>query len=131
MLETKQKEEKPMTTENRTPQVVSTDSRNLATLSHLSSFAVFLGVPPLVGPLLVWLLKRDDPWVEYHAKEALNFNISFMIWGLVAGISILLLVGLILLPAVVIGWFILTIQAAIRTSNGEYYRYPLTMRFVS
>lgn len=120
-----------MTTENRTPQVVSTDSRNLATLSHLSSFAVFLGVPPLVGPLLVWLLKRDDPWVEYHAKEALNFNISFMIWGLVAGISILLLVGLILLPAVVIGWFILTIQAAIRTSNGEYYRYPLTMRFVS
>lgn len=120
-----------MTTETPKPQVVSQDSRNLATLSHLSSFTVFLGLPPVVGPLVVWLLKRDDPWVEYHAKEALNFNISFMIYGLVAALAIILLVGLILLPAVVIGWFILTIRAAIRTSNGEYYRYPMTMRFVS
>jgi hypothetical protein len=121
----------PMTTPNPKPQVVSTDSRNLATVSHLSGFAVFLGVPPVIGPLVVWLLKRDDPWVEYHAKEALNFNISFLIWALIAGISILLLVGLILLPAVAIAWFVLTIKAAIRTSNGEYYRYPLTIRFVS
>ncbi|MDJ0498277.1 MAG: DUF4870 domain-containing protein [Acidimicrobiia bacterium] len=120
-----------MTTETPQPQIVSQDSRNLATVSHLSGFAVFLGVPPIVGPLLVWLLKKDDPWVEYHAKEALNFNISFMIYGLVAALAIILLVGLLLLPAVVIGWFILTIKAAIRTSNGEYYRYPMTMRFVS
>ena len=54
-----------------------------------------------------------------------------MIYALVSAIAIILLVGLILLPAVVIGWFILTIKAAIRTSNGDYYRYPMTMRFVS
>ncbi len=130
MLEVTRKK-RDMTTETPQPQIVSQDSRNLATVSHLSGFAVFLGVPPIVGPLLVWLLKKDDPWVEYHAKEALNFNISFMIYGLVAALAIILLVGLLLLPAVVIGWFILTIKAAIRTSNGEYYRYPMTMRFVS
>ncbi len=130
MLEATRKK-RDMTTETPQPQIVSQDSRNLATVSHLSGFAVFLGVPPVIGPLLVWLLKKDDPWVEYHAKEALNFNISFMIYGLVAALAILLLVGLLLLPAVVIGWFILTIKAAVRTSNGEYYRYPMTMRFVS
>ena len=130
MLEVTRKK-KDMTTESPQPQVVSQDSRNFATVSHLSAFGVFLGVPPVVGPLLIWLLKKDDPWVEYHAKEALNFNISFMIYGLVAALAIILLVGLILLPAVAIGWFVLTIRAAIRTSNGEYYRYPMTMRFVS
>ena len=119
-----------MTTQNSV-QTVSADSRNLATVSHLSSLTVFLGLPPVVGPLVVWLLKKDDPWVEYHAKEALNFNISFMIYGLLSAVAIVLLVGLILLPAVVISWFILTIRAAISASNGDYYRYPMTMRFVS
>lgn len=110
---------------------VSADARNWATLSHLSSFVMFFGIPALVGPLVMWLLRRDDPWTEYHAKEALNFNISFLIYGVVAALSIVLLVGLILLPAVVITWFVLVIRAAVRTSAGEYYRYPMTMRFVS
>lgn len=110
---------------------VTTDARNWATLSHLSSFVMFLGIPALIGPLVMWLLRRDDPWAEYHAKEALNFNISFMIYALLAGLSIILLVGIVLLPAVLITWFVLVIKAAIRTSAGEYYRYPMTMRFVS
>jgi uncharacterized Tic20 family protein len=112
------------------PQVTA-DARNWATLSHLSSFVMFLGIPALIGPLVMWLLRRDDPWAEYHAKEALNFNISFMIYGALAALSIILLVGLVLLPAVLVTWFVLVIKAALRTSAGEYYRYPMTMRFVS
>jgi len=113
------------------PPQVTADVRNWATLSHMSAFVMFLGVPSLLGPLVMWLLRRDDPYAEFHAKEALNFNISFMIYGFLAAVSIILLVGLILLPAVLITWFVLVIRAAIRTSAGEYYRYPMTMRFVS
>ena len=119
-----------MTTQASQPQVTS-DVRNWATLSHLSAFAVFLGVPPAIGPLVMWLLRRDEPYAEYHSKEALNFNISFMIYGAIAAISIILLVGVLLLPAVVITWLVLTIKGALRASAGEYYRYPMTMRFVS
>ena len=100
-------------------------------MSLLSAFVAFFGIPSLVGPLVMWLLRKDDPWTEYHAKEALNFNISFLIYGVVAALSIILLVGLILLPAVLITWFVLVIRAAIRTSAGEYYRYPMTMRLVN
>jgi uncharacterized Tic20 family protein len=92
---------------------------------------MFFGIPSLVGPLVMWLLRRDDPWTEYHAKEALNFNLSFLIYAIAAAVSILLLVGLLLLPVVVIAWFVLVIQAAMRTSAGEYYRYPMTIRFVA
>ena len=113
------------------PGQVTVDSRNWATLSHLSAFVTFLGIPALIGPLVMWLLRRDDPYAEFHAKEALNFNISFMIYGFVAAVLILALVGLVLLPAVLITWFVLVIRAAVRTAAGEYYRYPMTMRLVS
>lgn len=109
----------------------SRDARNAAALSHLSAFVMFLGVPAVIGPLVMWLVRKDDPYVEFHAKEALNFNISFLIYGIVAAVSIILLVGLLLLPAVAITWFVLVIVAAIKSSNGEYYRYPWTIRFVN
>lgn len=119
-----------MTTQTAPPQVTP-DTRNWATLSHLSAFVVFLGIPSALGPLTMWLLRRDDAYAEFHAKEALNFNISFMIYGAVAGLSILLLVGILLLPAVIVTWFVLAIKGALRASAGEYYRYPMTMRFVN
>jgi uncharacterized Tic20 family protein len=111
--------------------VLSAESKNLATLSHLSAFATFIGIPPLVGPLVMWLVKKDDPFVADQAREALNFNISFLIYAIAAAISIILIVGLIALPAVLIAWFVLVIVAAVRASRGESYRYPFTMRFVS
>ena len=109
----------------------TSDQRSLAALSHISAFVMFLGIPAVIGPLVAWLLKRDDEFVGYHAREALNFNISFMIYGIAAAISIILLVGLILLPVVLVTWFILVIVASIKASAGEYYEYPLTIRFVN
>jgi uncharacterized Tic20 family protein len=125
-----------MTTETPTetfpaPYEASTNSRNLAMLSHLSAFVAFVGIPSLIGPLVVWLLNRDDPHVEAQAKDALNFNISFLLYGLVAAISIILLVGIIALPAVVVTWFVLVIVASVKAANGEDYRYPFTIQFVS
>jgi uncharacterized Tic20 family protein len=120
-------------TGSTTPAVAaaSSDDRSLGALSHLSAFVMFLGIPAVLGPLVAWLLKRDDPYVGWHAKEALNFNISFMIYGLVAAISIILLIGIVLLPVVLVTWFILTIVATVKASGGGYYRYPLTIRFVN
>ena len=113
------------------PDELSSESRNWATFAHLSAFVMFLGIPSLIGPLVVWLAKRDDPYVEAQTKEALNFNISMLIYAIAAGISILLVIGIIALPAVFIAWFVLVIVAAIRSADGEQYRYPFTIRLVS
>ena len=128
------KREIPMTTHPNhaaTQPHVTSEARNAAMLSHLSAFVMFVGIPALVGPLAMWLLRRDDPYVSQHAKEALNFNISFMIWAFVAALSILLLIGLLLLPAVLITWFVLVIRGAVKASVGESYRYPMTLRLVA
>ena len=110
---------------------VSSESRKLAMLGHLSAFITFVGIPSLVGPLVVWLLNRDDPFVEQQAKDALNFNISFLIYVIAAAISIILLIGLLALPAVLVTWFVLVIVASVKAANGENYRYPFTIEFVS
>lgn len=101
--------------------------------AHLSAFVVFLGLPlPFIGPLVVWLLRRDtDPYAAFHAKEALNFNITATIVLVVATASLLVLVGFLLLPAAAITWFVLVIIGGVKASNGEVYRYPLTIRFVT
>ena len=53
------------------------DSRSWALAAHLSPLVgLFVGLPP-IGPLIVYLAKKDDPYVRRHAAEALNFNISF------------------------------------------------------
>jgi uncharacterized Tic20 family protein len=121
-------------TTTRTPDLVlNSDSKNWAMAGHLSAFVVFVGIPfPALGPLVVWLLKRgEDPYAEWHAKEALNFNISIMLYTIASAVLILALVGIILLPVVIISWFVLAIVGGVRASNGEYYRYPMTIRFVN
>ena len=110
---------------------LTNQTKNLGTIAHLSAFVLFLGIPSLFGPLAMWLFNRDNPHVEFHAREALNFNLSMAIYGIASAVLILFAVGLLLLPIVFVGWFVLTIVASVKASNGEYYRYPFTNRIVN
>lgn len=109
--------------------------------AHLSAFVGAWVALAFVGPLVIWLIRKDqDPFVEHHAKEALNFNLTVLLVAVVGGLAGVLLslitlgIGLFLLvplaAAIAIGWLVLTIIAAIRASNGDGYRYPFTIRFV-
>lgn len=93
-------------------------------LCHLS---IFIGVP-LLAPFVVYLVKKqDDPVVREHAKEALNFHLSLAIYSIVLFVTV---VGALLVPLIYIAALILAILAAVKASNGEFYRYPLTLRLV-
>lgn len=107
---------------------VDSDSRGWAVAAHLIPLLGF----GFIGPLIIWLIKRDeDAFVEEHSREALNFQISVLIYGIISGLLILVLIGLLLLPVLVIFWFVASIVAAIKAANGQAFRYPLTIRFVS
>ncbi len=114
----------------RTVQITS-QTKNMGVVAHLSAFVMFIGIPSLLGPLAIWLFNRDNAHVEYHAREALNFNLSMTIYAIASAIAVLVIVGIVLLPLVFLAWLILTVVAAVKASNGEYYQYPFTIRFVS
>lgn len=112
----------------------SKEARNWATLCHLGGgLGIYLipGLGHIIVPLVVWLLKKDDfAFVDDQGKEAVNFQISITLYLIAAGLSFLTCVGVVLFPVVLVADFALMILAAIRASNGELYRYPLTIRFL-
>lgn len=113
------------------PSGLSNEVRNWALAAHLSAFAGAWMALAFLGPLVVWLMKRHDhPFVATHAREALNFNLSVLLYAIVGFVLIFMLVGFLLLPLIGLMWLVFTVVAAIRASNGEPYRYPFTIRFV-
>jgi hypothetical protein len=82
--------------------------------------------------LIVWLLKRgDSPEIDAHGKESLNFQISMLIYDAVAAILCIVLIGIPILIALWILNTVFVIIASIRASEGKFYRYPFTIRFIS
>ncbi len=110
----------------------SKEERNWAMGCHLASFAGFLiPVGNIIGPLVIWLIKKEEfPMVAEHGKEAVNFQITVALIGIVCAMLILIFIGLLLLPALAIYWIVFTIIAAMKANEGESYQYPFTLRLI-
>jgi uncharacterized Tic20 family protein len=107
--------------------------RTWAALCHASALlGVFLHFPGhLIPPLIIWLAKRDDsPEIDAHGKEAVNFQISMLIYNAVAAVFCLVLIGFVFLAILWVLNAVLVIIAAIQASDGKFYRYPMTIRFI-
>jgi len=103
------------------------DDRTMALLAHL--LGIVLG---FIGPLIIWLVKKDQsPFVEDQSKEALNFQITLLIAYAIGGVTTMVCVGFIILPAVWLASLILSILAGVAANKGEAYRYPLTIRLIT
>jgi uncharacterized Tic20 family protein len=115
---------------------LNSEVRNWAMLAHLASLAKYTAVPlaNILGPLVVWLIKKDEmPFVDDQGKEAINFQISVTVYGLVSGVLAFCTagIGLIFVIAVLIYDLVFTILAAVSAANGKAYRYPLTLRLLT
>jgi len=115
------------------------DDRLWSAIAHLSSLSGYLlaGAGAILGPLIVWLVKRDDStFIDRHGKEAVNFNLSMLLIGLALsaftvvtlGIGVLFAIPLIIFFAVAHVWC--TVKAAVSAKRGRHYRYPFTIRFI-
>ena len=112
----------------------SSSVRTWCILAHATALVGFL-VPVaghIVGPLIVWLAKRQDsPEIDAHGKESINFQISMLIWNAIAAILIIVLIGIPILILLHILNIIFVIVASIQASEGKLYRYPLAIRLIS
>ncbi|WP_456376335.1 DUF4870 domain-containing protein [Lutibacter sp.] len=124
--------------------MITQTKNNDAFLIHISAFAgYFFPFGGVLAPLIFWVVKKDESrYIDTHGKEAVNFNLSFLLYsfilgisvistsimnfpnffGIAGGVSILLIVGVIR--------FVLIIQAAIKASKNEPYQYPFTINFI-
>jgi uncharacterized Tic20 family protein len=112
---------------------LSPDQERLwAMLAHLLAFVAAYIALGFIAPLTVLLVFGPrSAYVRAHAVESLNFNLSWLIYAVVGVILAFLLIGIPILIALGIAYVILVIVASVRANNGQLYRYPLTIRFVS
>jgi uncharacterized Tic20 family protein len=112
----------------------SKEERNWALVAHLSALAGMV-VPfagTILGPLVVWLLKREESaFVADQAREALNFNITMFIAYAICFVLFIVFIGMLLLPLLALVHLILIIVAMIKASEGQRFRYPFALRLIS
>ena len=102
-----------------------------AMLAHLLSFVAAYIALGFLAPLVVLLVFGPrSAYVRAHAVESLNFNLSWLVYAVVGVILIIVGIGLLLLIALGIAYVVLVIIASVRANNGEFFRYPLTIRFM-
>jgi uncharacterized Tic20 family protein len=116
----------------------SPSSRMAAILAHLSApIAALLsaGSLSLLGPLLVWLLKKHDPYARRAAAGAFNFNLSFWLLYLISWLLIFTVIGAIVGIPLIIVLFLVSawchIKGAIRAADDRPYDYPFQIRVLS
>ncbi|PJJ63364.1 DUF4870 domain-containing protein [Compostimonas suwonensis] len=107
-------------------QMSPADEKLWATLIHLGAI-LFSFIPALVGFLV---LKDRGPFIREHTKTALNFQITMAIAYVVGLITIPIIIGGIILLAVWVVTIVFSIIAAVKANQGEYYQYPLTIKFI-
>lgn len=112
---------------------INKDARMWAMFCHLSALGGLI-VPVfgcVIGPLIIWQLKMEEfPFVDEQGKEAVNFQISMLIYALASLVLVLCGIGVILAPIVGIVDLVFLLIAAVKANNGEHYRYPLSIRFI-
>ncbi len=112
---------------------INNEERTMSMLCHLSALAgLIIPFGFLLGPLVVWLIKKDQyTEVDRQGKDALNFQISMIIYMLISGILVLLVIGFVLLILLGIFNLVVVILAAVKSNNGERFEYPLSLKIIS
>ena len=115
---------------SQTP-ITGQDERNWAMGAHLSAFVAAWFALGFLGPLTVLLLAGPrSAFVRRHAVEALNFNLSTLLYVAISTILMIVLIGFPMLLAVGVTYLVFVIIATVAASRGEDFRYPMSIRFV-
>jgi len=120
-----------------TDEHASSDERTYALMTHLVGLLSFIDAGVLISPvatLIMWQVKKNEnPWLDDHLKEAMNFQISLLLWSIIGFLLILITFGvgaIIVVPALVVLRLVGCIRGAIFANKGRYYRYPASWRLI-
>jgi uncharacterized Tic20 family protein len=148
----------------------TTNNRNLATFTHLSTLSQYcIPFGNYIFPLLIWSSNKEkSEFIDFNGKQVLNFQLSMFLYSLVlamiaipilivtffshipsetffnhgdfmtnhfsvenvTGIAVVAIVAILVFVGLKVAEFFLIIYAAVKASNGEHYKYPLTIPFI-
>jgi uncharacterized Tic20 family protein len=123
------------------------DERTYALFNHLVGLLSLadMMILGLIGAIVMWRIRaKHSPFLDDHGREAVNFQISMLIY-LVGGSIVLALFtvltafigSIITIPLAAIGLLFLVVlrivggvRGAMHAAKGQYYRYPMCLRLI-
>lgn len=103
----------------------SQESKNMTLLMWVGT--LFFGFIP---GLVLFLIKKEDSYIQEQSKEALNWSITSLIGYAIGFVLSFILIGILVFPIVGICHLIFCIMGAIATSKGKEFRVPFAIRLV-
>ena len=103
----------------------TSDEKTMAILSHILCI-----VAGFLAPLVIYLVKKDSPYISAHAKESLNFQLTLIIGYIISFILVFILIGIFRIWLIALANLVFVIIATIKASENKLYRYPLSIRFI-
>lgn len=106
------------------------NSYNYSMLMHLAQF--FALALPFLGwtaPLVMWMIKNEDEFIDQQGKVIFNWILSVLVYLLVALLLTVILIGFPMLLALFICSIVFTIMGALKAKEGIVKNYPLSIRF--
>src|SRR5438067_1250963 len=99
--------------------------RTYATFEHLSLLAEHV-LLPVIPALIMWLMKRErSPFVDDHGREAVNFQITLVIYYIIGAVASIICIGVPIIIATYVLGIVGMVLAAVAANKGRYFRYPL------
>lgn len=105
--------------------------KDWAMFCHLSSFAgYFFPLGGIIGPLICWISRKDESkWVDFNGKSSLNFQLSLLLYTVLAIPLVFIIVGIPIIIFLAVLEIVCVIVASIRAAKGEVFKYPITIPF--
>lgn len=114
-----------------TPTPTAEQVRQWTLILHLSQYAgLIVPFANLVAPIVIWQLKKNDmPELDAHGKHVVNWQISMLIYAAVSAVLMFVLIGFLMLGILAILYLVFPLIGSIKANNGEFWHYPLTIKF--
>jgi uncharacterized protein len=108
------------------------EQRQMGLFLHLSQLAsVIVPVAGIVLPIVIWQTQKDKmPALDAHGKMVANWLLSELIYACISVVLMFVLIGFLTILAVLVMGIVFPIIGAIKANNGEFWEYPLTIKFL-
>jgi len=106
--------------------------RDWAMFCHLSAFAgYFFPFGGILGPMVCWISrKQESAWVDINGKASLNFQLSMLMYIVLAIPLCFILIGFPIILFLIVLKLVCIVVASIRSARGEVFKYPISIPFL-